>query len=110
MNYRDWHVGMRVVCIKRVNPRTRISGARYPDYRGIYTIREIRDDKRKDGLLTILLREIDNSDFIGVLLPNGYGYLEPGFPANAFRPVQPRKTDISIFTAMLHDRHQKVSA
>ena len=110
MSYLDWHVGMKVVCVKRVDPRIRVKGGRYPDYRGIYTIRQIRDDKRKDGALTLLLHELDNSDFIGVQIGNRYGYLEPGFPHHGFRPLQTRKTDISIFTAMLHGAKERERA
>lgn len=43
----------------------------------------------------------------------GFRFIERGnvaFPAAWFRKVQPRKTDISIFTDLLHDRPVEVVA
>ena len=112
--YLDWKVGDKVVCIasaERISAMQDLTpGSNYPCSGGVYTIREIRDDNSSDGRLTLLLVELDNSHLIGVKTNNGYGYKEPGFPVTGFRKVQPRKTDISIFTAMLHDQRQKVPA
>lgn len=112
--YLDWKVGDRVACIvsaERIALMNAIlPDAQYPQSGGVYTIREIRDDKRADGHLTLLLAELDNGHFIGVRTDRGFGYKEPGFPINGFRKVQPRKADISIFTAMLHDKRSKVDA
>ena len=110
MSYLDWKVGDKVVCVKRINPAVRIPNAVYPHYQGVYTIREIRDDNRKDGALTVLLSEIDNAHFIGVRLKGAFGYREPGFPHTGFRPVQTRKTSIAIFTAMLDSAKRSVRA
>lgn len=112
--YLDWKVGDKVACIasaERISAMQALNpGSNYPRADGVYTIREIRDDNYIDGRLTLLLVEIDNSHFIGVETEYGYGYKEPGFPITGFRKVQPRKTDISIFTALLHDQHDKVPA
>jgi hypothetical protein len=92
-DYTSWHVGMKVVCVDDewrdfsvVNfPCPLVAGA-------VYTIRSIQ---LTDGiyygsrkLLTVCLNEVRNP-------------YEAGFAAPRFRPVQTRKTDISIFTAML---------
>lgn len=115
MSYLDWHVGMKVVCIASAetiaNMMRVIPDAIWPAHGVVYTIREIRDDgaiTNTDSRVVVLLSEIDNSHFIGVRRGNQFGYVEPGFSASGFRPLQHRKTDISIFTAMLHDQRQKV--
>lgn len=110
MSYLDWKVGDRVVCLKHVNPSVRVPRGNYPECGGVYAIREIRDDNHSDGHLTILLVGIDNRHLIGVRRGNTYGYKEPGFPIHGFRKIDPRATDISIFTAMLHGQHDKVPA
>jgi len=115
MNYRDWHVGMKVVCLKSVNPAIRGSisargsrvgtalGANYPEKGRIYTLRHI--NAVGDEIL-VLLEECRNGHLVEFIR----GGLEPGFSARHFRPVQPRKTDISIFQAMLTDARRKVDA
>lgn len=112
--YLDWKVGDRVACVVSADRIALMSSlipeARYPSSDGIYTIREIRDDNRADGLLVLLLTEVDNRHLIGVQNQFGYGHKEPGFPIIGFRKVQPRKTDISIFTAMLHGKRSEVDA
>jgi len=110
MSYLDWKVGDRIVCI--ADPAwiaagmRAVKGSRYPQYRGVYTIREIRDDAqwgRGEGHIVVLLGEVDNSHFIGCRpTPNTFCYVEPGFPARGFRKVEPRKTDISALEALLH--------
>ena len=101
MDYRSWHVGMKVVCVGE-RPGNADVDAVYPEIGQIYTIRELRDDtaRGKAGVF-VLLAEIDNRHFIGRASPRGFAYVEPGFNPNGFRPLVTRKTDISIFTAML---------
>lgn len=70
-------------------------GAVLPNRGSVYTIRKINVCSH-DTL--ILLNEIDNSHLIGVW----GGTIEPGFSIYQFRPVQPRKTDISVFERLLH--------
>lgn len=114
MSYLNWHVGMKVVCVaspERIAAgMRRMPGAIYPAHNGIYTIREIRDDAQWNkgaSSIVLLLAEIDNSHFIGThSADNTYSYVEPGFNVRGFRPVQTRKTDISIFTAMLNPQKQ----
>jgi hypothetical protein len=65
-------------------------GAIYPTLGEVYTIRAVFP---REGRLVLHLVEIDNShlDFDD----------EPGFDSEYFRPLVERKTDISIFQAML---------
>ncbi len=117
-SYAHWHVGMKVVCVVSQEDIDRSQsyaapGSVYPISNGTYTIREIRDDfkwRRGDHHIVLLLQEIDNRHLIGLRVGTQYCYVEPGFPITGFRPVQTRKTDISIFTAMLQGDHSKVDA
>lgn len=100
MSYLDWHVGMKVVAVGGAQDGPRQiknapADAQIPKLGCVYTIRQM--NMWPDGL-TILLEELDNSH----LIARGFGIIEPGFNAAKFRPVQNRKTDISIFTQMLN--------
>lgn len=97
-----FRVGMKVVCIRTMPVGWRIAGGSYPEERSVYTIRSILPYND-----TTLLRffEIDNSR-----LKASDGFVEPGFNSKYFRPVVERKTDISIFTAMLDTSQQGVDA
>ncbi len=64
----------------------------------VYTVREVRPD---NGLIGLLFREIRNR-----LMPQ-FG-LEPGFAWEEYRKVIRRKTDISIFTAMLKTKQKEL--
>lgn len=92
MSYADWKVGDRVVCVDASNMDFR-QGEELPKQGSVYTIREIRDLGRG---VAVRLNEIVNP-------PKVYrpGVMECGFFARRFRKVQPRKTDIAIFKAML---------
>ena len=118
INIADWHVGMKVVCV--VGPeiiaamQAIIPAGNCPQHNHVYTLREIRDDapwRHGERHIVVLLQEIDNSHLIGQYGPHdAYAYVEPGFNPRGFRPAQTRKTDISVFTAMLHDQRQKAPA
>jgi hypothetical protein len=98
-DYTSWHVGMKVVCIA-CRPDGAPADAFYPEIDRIYTLREIRDDapwRYGKTKVVVLLNELDNSHFVGRA---GY-WVEPGFDPRGFRPVQTRKTDISVFEKML---------
>lgn len=105
--YLDWKVGDKVVCISV--PEDMGYGHQLPEIRRIYTIRQI-------GLglafgVVVKLDEIRNQS--RTYNSSKFGRTVTGeicFGARHFRPVQTRKTDISIFTAMLHDQRQKVPA
>lgn len=81
MSYRDWHVGMKVVCV---------------DARGASRL------LRANEIYTIRFLE---PEFVGLEEPSTWSDeagAEAGWFKWRFRPVQPRQTDISMFTAMLN--------
>jgi hypothetical protein len=78
----------------------------YPDVGDVVTIRAIFVFP-SSGETVLLFIEHDNSG--NTEMVRDCGGHEPGFPAYYFRPVVERKTDISIFTAMLTDTRQPVS-
>jgi hypothetical protein len=82
MTYRDWHVGMKVVCVDNSTWEHRLK------LNGVYTIAAI-DTAHFDDRLYIGLVETPSKNILQWL-------------ASRFRPVQPRKTDISVFTRMLN--------
>jgi hypothetical protein len=104
MSYRDWHVGMKVVCIDDAweNEHTR-PGFAYPRRGQVYTIGAIAAEVMLYGIRY-------NGPWIGVQEVGGNWGGRPEFSASCFRPVQPRKTDISIFTRMLTDTREVVDA
>lgn len=102
MNYLEWHVGMKVVCVGcEGTPKPlgywekwqRGWGVTKPSRGEVYTIRSIDVCK---GVVFIRLVELVNP-----IAQYVEGPMEPWWPAKGFRPVEPRKTDISVFTAML---------
>jgi hypothetical protein len=97
-----FHVGQKVVRVSTPHSSGTINrrvaeahGATFPVFGQVYTVRLVRVDP--DNKEVLLLVECDNSHMAGI----GFGPLEPGFASHNFRPVVERKTDISIFTAML---------
>lgn len=114
MSYLDWKVGDRVVCIDADwTIKIFIGGAevgvpyRVPMDGEILTIASIEAGAgelgtgREDGVY-LSFEEIPLHQTDGVFST------EIRWDAGNFRKLQPRKTDISIFTAMLHDQRQKV--
>lgn len=116
MSYLDWHVGMKVVCIQGVRPQAYgsissrgkpegvVSNPHYPEQGVVYTVRHI--NPIADDYVLILLEEVRN-DHLDSFIRGG---LEPGFHAKYFRPVQTRRTNISILEAMLTGAKTKVPA
>lgn len=96
-----FNVGQKVECIKR-DRWTFFSGEIVPVFKGIYTIRAIDVDPEGTFLRFV---EIVNAP---AEYDNGYG--ECSFWIRRFRPVVERKTDISIFTAILTPKKAKVEA
>ena len=86
-----FHVGQKVVCIKHPIPHP---WCRYPVFvkGSVYTVAALDD---LEGEVFIAVRELHWSVFGNI---------------SGFRPVVERKTDISIFTAMLNTSKQEVSA
>lgn len=85
-----FHVGQKVVCVSEPVP-SEIQGIKAG---GIYTIRSIE----RCPLFDVLGFRLEEVLCGATGLP---GHIEGGFRATHFRPVIERKTDISIFTAML---------
>lgn len=105
-----FRVGQKVVFIAHVadDVRACYPNASFPNKDGIYTIRGFgRRDEPGDLLL---LQELDNGHLIGLTLNGFYCCREPGFSAEKFRPIVERKTDISIFTAMLNPSLEDVAS
>lgn len=97
-----WHVGMKVVCIREWD---HTPGNACPQVGAVYTIRAIEVCDEGTGDLFLQFHEIINPQ---CWWPNGYGELS--FWEGGFRPVVKRKTDISIFTAMLNPADDLVGA
>jgi hypothetical protein len=92
----DFHVGQRVACVDDEGfNRPAFYGCEiFPVKANIYTIRQI--SLSPEGEAAFRLFEIVNE-------PREYliGCVEPCFLARRFRPLQERKTDISIFEKLL---------
>ena len=108
MSYLDWHVGMKVVCANADTERA-YGGSYKPDLNPhdeqrpkvgkIYTIRALM--AFGNGVY-LHLEEIHNRAR-RYAFPDGISrFIEAPWHASFFRPVQPRQTDISIFTQMLN--------
>jgi hypothetical protein len=94
-----FRVGQKVINVKGSDGDAKIrdAAASRPVRGEIVTIKTMNYwPHREKTLLTFV--EHDNSHLIGVHDLSGF---EPGFDAECFRPVVERKTDISIFEAML---------
>ena len=104
-----FRVGQKVVMFKQFGPhaigRAKDEGVTLPVKGQVYTIREIEEGEGCEAGETFYLRfnEIWNG-------PHVCDGIEPSFHADLFRPVVERKSDISVFHAMLTPSKQKVDA
>lgn len=99
-----FHVGQKVACVLQPqHPWYLNKCPNRPVKDGVYTIREIMF---VEGVMGFLLGELLNPARPWSNAP----FSEPGFHHGFFRPVDERKTDISIFTKMLTGSPQKVEA
>lgn len=94
-----FRVGQKVVCVRTMPGHRRMETGVYPEEGPVYVVRSIF---YFEGRALLRLQGIDNTH---LHYTDG---IEPGFNAKNFRPVVERKTDISIFTAML--KPSKVNA
>jgi hypothetical protein len=111
-------VGQKVVAVKKESPTERDIqqaevakriGVVFPKPGETYTVRNVFTAARADGEVIVCLHlvEVVNNP----RMKFGTGVVgEIGFSAACFRPVVERKTDISIFTAMLTEQKQPVNA
>jgi hypothetical protein len=98
----SFHIGQKVVRIEvsgqvadEIHRRAcDVTGARLTEIGEVYTIRTIND---WPGRTLLTFHELDNSHMLARLGVT----IEPGFDSRGFRAVVERKTDISIFIAML---------
>ena len=86
MNYLDWYVGMKVVTI---SVHAIDEPLPHPQLGDVYTVGKIWHSGKEVMI-----------DLLEIPFPGGDGW-DPGYRARGFRPVERRKTDISIFTDML---------
>lgn len=108
-DYTSWHVGMKVVCVSPIINLNAYGDELIPVVGKVYALREIAPCSWS-GIMSVYLAELVNPER-RYILPNGSAIEgEPGFDAKHFRPVQTRKTDISVFTAMLHDKKERERA
>lgn len=92
-NYTSWHCGMKVVCIKRGAWQGTLVDTRKcpkPKYGEVCTISAI---DHLSGYVCIRVEGYHPKDW---------------FTASRFRPVQTRKTDISVFQRILSNPHKKI--
>jgi hypothetical protein len=92
-------VGQKVVCVKIGRGAYWAAHNKLTDANlgGLYTIRDIFTGM--DGRAALRFDEIHNR-----MHANGQEF---GFWAHRFRPIVERKTDISIFTSMLHKKKER---
>lgn len=99
-------IGQKVVCIKRDDWRRggAFGDEVFPSFGSVYTIRALESASNYDWLR---LFEIVNPlhDYRG----DG-SLIEACFRSDRFRPLDKRKTDISILTKMLKPADEKVDA
>lgn len=103
-----FYVGQKVVFLGFINARVPGKNChgweQFPQAEQVYTVRSVSAFPVTGGVM-LRLEEVVNapSPYIG-------GIYEIGFAAERFRPVVERKTDISIFKAMLNPSDERVSA
>jgi hypothetical protein len=107
-----FHIGQRVICVddkfvgeNGVFDRTFTERCPHLPLKGrIYTVRAFSVPYAGyPGTPGMLLKEIINPP-----CPYVEGRFEPSFFPSHFRPLAERKTDISVFTAMLNKTPEKV--
>lgn len=99
MSY-NFHIGQKVVCIRGADRSSVTRDGWAPKTGGIYTIRGIYDGPIR---VDLNFEEYVHHEF------HDDG-AEIGWNSERFRPIVERKTDISIFKAMLTPSKQRVPA
>lgn len=108
-----FYVGQKVVCVDGVAHHKYITGL-YPKVRGdldgltegsVYTVRAVGRWHPKGGP-SVWLQEITRPIKTSAAMSFG----EPGYAVQRFRAVVERKTDISVFKAMLNSSDEQVVA
>lgn len=98
--------GQKIICVDDQNWPAEFAAytRNKPVKNAIYTVRAI---ERLDGIVGILLVEIRNARLY-FATHRGDRLLEPRFNPKRFAPC--RKTDISVFTAMLDRANRRANA
>ena len=94
-----FHIGQQVVCVHDVGCPSANEFRNVPVKAGLYTVRGfVSPDVGYERTPGMLLEEVVNP-------PWEYkeGVFEPSFHPYHFRPLVQHKTDISVFTRMLHN-------
>lgn len=99
MSYLDWHVGMKVVCVKGGRHRYHEDTIALVEGK-IYTLAELLINPAT-GNLNVRLVEVRNTE-----RDCAEGFGEPRYGAISFRPVQKRATSIEVFRALLNPTKQ----
>jgi hypothetical protein len=107
-----FHVGQKVVCFRDIVEEMTFRqihdydsmGGLYPTVGAVYTVRSVWKSPFT-GEVGVYLDEIRNP-----LMDTQIGPFELPFHASCFRPVSERKTDISVFKAMLTPKTEQVPA
>lgn len=95
-----FHVGQKVVCVDASNtPGARWHGGEAPAEGHVYTVMGVRVSRK--GVQVLQLREIERCEAVKAWVARNIGEFA-GYDARRFRPVVERKTDISVFKAMLN--------
>jgi hypothetical protein len=99
-----FHVGQKVVCVNDNFELGFANQINIPEKGVVYTVRDIELATGVAGQKAIIVRL---EEVVNPVLDWDNGRMEVGFFPSRFRPLITRKTDISVFTAMLTG--QKVS-
>lgn len=103
----NFHVGQKVVCVDGEFNGYFHDVSILPVEGCVYTIRSIELMTALTGEQSPIIRLVE---VVNAIMPWEIGDAEIGFVPRRFRPVVERKTDISIFTAMLNKTPEQVAA
>lgn len=92
----SFHVGQKVVCVRAPVSAPYGPWRVHPKLNEIYTVRDFK--------------EVDSIWLVELINDIGISGTEAGFCISRFRPIVEKKTDISIFTAMLNPKKARERA
>lgn len=107
-----FYVGQKVVCVDASNrPGRRWYPGEAPVEGSVYTIVGVRASKKPERAPFVLaFKELERCEEMRAWLIERGRKDWPGYGSNRFRPLVERKTDISIFKAMLSPSDARVDA